>query len=122
MKQNISIQEDYKIIYYFLFMLAKKYIRRFSRTTRICSWKSNEMSDKNIEKVIKSDNVFTPTFVNYYTLPDKNFNGRRLIKNNIFIPKKSNKSIYLLHTKSMEKTDLKTDLTLNNCLFGSVEC
>ena len=122
MKQNISIQEDYKIIYYFLFMLAKKYIRRFSRTTRICSWKSNEMSDKNIEKVIKSDNVFTPTFVNYYTLPDKNFNGCRLIKNNIFIPKKSNKSIYLLHTKSMEKTDLKTDLTLNNCLFGSVEC
>ena len=72
MKQNISIQEYYKIIYYFLFMLAKKYIRRFSRTTRICSWKSNEMSDKNIEKVIKSDNVFTPTFVNYYTLPDKN--------------------------------------------------
>ena len=80
------------------------------------------MSDKNIEKVIKSDNVFTPTFVNYYTLPDKNFNGHCLIKNNIFIPKKSNESIYLLHTKSMEKTDLKTDLTLNNCLFGSVEC
>ena len=41
-------------------------------------------------------------FDDYHLLPDINFNGCCLM-NNIYIPKKSNKYIYFLHTKSMVK-------------------
>ena len=50
-------------------------------------WKSNGMSEENIENITKPDSSFAPTFVGYHVLPDINFNGRCLI-NNIFIPKK----------------------------------
>ena len=41
---------------YLIFMPAKKYIKYFSGTTWIDSWKSNgSMSEENIEKITKSD-------------------------------------------------------------------
>ena len=39
----------------------------FSGTTRIDSWKSNEMSEENIENITKSDSNFAPIFVDYQT-------------------------------------------------------
>ena len=45
------------------------------------------MSKQNIENIAKSDRNFTQTFVNHHILKDINFNGHRLIKNNISIPK-----------------------------------
>ena len=39
---------------YLLFIPAKKYIKYFSGTTRIESWKSNGMSEENIENITKS--------------------------------------------------------------------
>ena len=36
----------------------------------------------------KSDSNFAPTFVDYHLLPDMNFNGHCLIKNDISIHKK----------------------------------
>ena len=63
-----------------------------------------EMSEKNIENIIKSDNNFATSFVDDHVLPDINFNGHCLINNNnISILKKSNKSIYLLYIKSVVK-------------------
>ena len=63
-----------------------------------------EMSEENIENIIKSDNNFATSFVNDHVLPDINFNGHCLINNNnISILKKSNKSIYLLYIKSVVK-------------------
>ena len=56
---------------------------------RMNSWKSNGMSEENIEKVTKSDSLFSPTFVDHHVLPDINFNGRHLIKINISIPKET---------------------------------
>ena len=53
------------------------------------------MSEENIENITKSDSNFAPTFVGYYILPDINFKGHCLIYNNIPIPKKSNKYIYI---------------------------
>ena len=73
---------------YLIFIPAKKYIKCFSVTTRIESWKSNTMSEESSENITKSDSNFAPTFVNHHSLPDMNFNGQRLIKNNIYIPKK----------------------------------
>ena len=58
------------------------------------------MSEENIENITKSDSNFAPTFVDHHVLPDIIFNGHCLI-NNIYIPKKSDKYIYFLHTKSM---------------------
>ena len=63
------------------------------------------MPEENIENITKSDSNFAPTFVDHHILPDINFNGNWLIKNNISIPKKviyflQTKSIYFLQTKS----------------------
>ena len=76
---------------YLVFVPAKKYIKYFSGTTRIDSWKSNGMSVQNIKNVTKSDILFAPTFFEHHLLQDINFNGRWLI----------NKSIYFIHTNSM---------------------
>ena len=63
-----------------------------------------EMSEENIENIIKSDNNFATSFVDDHVLPDINFNGHCLINNNnISILKKSNKPIYLLYIKSVVK-------------------
>ena len=56
---------------------------------RMNSWKSNGMSEENIEKVTKSDSLFSPTFVDHHVLPDINFNGHHLIKINISVPKET---------------------------------
>ena len=44
---------------------AKKYIKYFSGTTSIDSWKSNGISEENIENIPKSDSKFVPTFVDH---------------------------------------------------------
>ena len=40
---------------YFAFIPAKKYIKYFSGTSRFDSWKSNGMSEENIENITTSD-------------------------------------------------------------------
>ena len=67
------------------------------------------MPEENIENITKSDSNFAPTFVDHHILPDINFNGNWLIKNNISIPKKV---IYFLQTKSIYF--LQTKSTINN--------
>ena len=73
---------------YLVFIPAKKYIKYFSGTTWIDSWKSNRMSEENIENITKSDSNFAPTFVDHHLLPYIYLNGHFLIKHNISIPKK----------------------------------
>ena len=85
MEQNNFLQEYYKIIQYL--HQRKTYIKYFGGNTRIDLWKSNGMSEENIENITKPDSSFAPTFVGYHVLPDINFNGHCLI-NNIFTPKK----------------------------------
>ena len=85
MAQNVSIQEYFRYIQY---LSGKKYIKYFSDNTRTDLWKSNRISEKNIENITKSDNNFTPTFVYHHILQDMYFDGHCLIKTNISIPKK----------------------------------
>ena len=66
---------------YLLFIPTKKYIKYFSGTTQIESWKSNGMSEESIENITKSDSNFAQTFVDHHLLLDMNFNGHCLIKN-----------------------------------------
>ena len=78
------------------------------------------MSEENIENITKSDSNFTPTFIDHHLLPDMNFNGHCLIKNNISIPKK----VIILHisyTLGPHLRNLNTNFTLGNCLFESVK-
>ena len=105
---------------YLVFIPAKKYIKYFSGTTRIESWKSNGITEESIENITKSDSNFAPTFVDHYLLPDLNFNGHCLIKNNISIPKKV-VNLYISYTLGLQLRNSNTDFTLGNCLFGSVK-
>ena len=71
---------------YLVFIPTKKYIKYFSGTTRIDSWKFNGMSEENIENITKSVCNFAPVFVDYHVLPGIDFNGHCLINDNISIP------------------------------------
>ena len=55
--------------------------------TRIDLWKSNGISEENIEKITKLASNFAPTFVDYHVLPDINFNVL-FLKKNIYTHKK----------------------------------
>ena len=66
---------------YLIFVPAEKYIKYFSGTTQVESWKSNGMSEESIVNITKSDSSFTPIFVDHHLLLDINFNGHCLIKN-----------------------------------------
>ena len=99
---------------YLVFKPAKKDIKYFSGTTRTDSWKSNGMSEENIENIKKSDSNYAPTFVDYHVLPDINFNGHCLI-NKIYIPKKV-PNIYTCYTLNPWLRNLDTPFTLNYCL------
>ena len=78
------------------------------------------MSEESIENITKSDSNFAPTFVDHHLLPDMNFNGHCLIKNNISIPKKLI-NLYISYTLGPQLRNLNTDFTLGSCLFGSVK-
>ena len=104
---------------YLVFIPANKYVKYFTGTTWIELWKSNEMSEKSIENITKSDSNFAPTFVDHHVLPDVNYNGHCLIKNNISVPKKVI-DLYISYTLGSQLRNLNTDFTLGNCLFGSV--
>ena len=78
------------------------------------------MSEESIENINKSDSNFAPTFVDHDVLPDLNFNGHYLIKNNISIPKKVI-NLYISYTLGSQLRNLNTDFTLGNCLFGSIK-
>ena len=63
-----------------VFIPANKYIKYFTGTIRIESWKSNGMSEESIGNITKSVSNFAPTFVDHRVLPDMNFSGHCLIK------------------------------------------
>ena len=112
---------------YLVFISGNKYIKHFTGTTQIESWKSNVMSKESIENITKSDSNFAPTFiifkilhVHHHLLADMNFNGHCLIRNNISIPKKVI-NLYISYTLGPQLGNLNTDYTLRNCLFGSVK-
>ena len=103
MEQNIFLQEYFKN--YLVFIPANKYIKYFTGTTRTESWKSNGMAEENIENITKSDSTFAPAFADHHLLPDMNFNGHCLMKNNLFIPKKViNLYIYYTLASAIKKS------------------
>ena len=100
---------------FLVFIPAKQYIKFFSGTTGIELWKSNGMSEENIENITKSNSNFAPNFVDHHLLPDMNFNGHCLI-NNIFISKKVINP-YSSYTLGPQLGNSNTDFKLGNCLF-----
>ena len=86
MKQNIFLQEFFKIIQYLYQLKSKLYIL-VALLSSTDLWKSNGLSEENIENIIKSNSNFPPNFADYHVLPDINFNGHYL-KNHVYIPKK----------------------------------
>ena len=78
--------------YYLVIIPAKKCINCHSSTTWVDLWKSNKMSEKNIENIAKSDSNFAPIFVDHHLLLNIYY------KILYFYPVKCNKSIYFLHS------------------------
>ena len=78
------------------------------------------MSKENMENITKTDSNFAPTFVDHHLLPDINFKGHCLIKNNVSIPKKVINP-YIFYSLNPQLRNLNTDFTLNNCLLESVK-
>ena len=58
-----------------------------------------ECQKKVLKNITESDSNFEPTCADHHLLPDMNFNGHCLMKNNISIPKKVI-YVYFLHTRS----------------------
>ena len=78
------------------------------------------MSEESIENIAKLDSNFAPFFVDHHPLPDINFNGHCLMKNNISIPI-TVINLYISYTVGPQLRNFNTDFTLSNCLFGSVK-
>ena len=78
------------------------------------------MSEESIEIITKSDINFALTFVDYHFLPDKNFNGHYLVKNDISIYERV-MTLYISYTLGPQLRHLSTDFTLSNFLLGSVK-
>ena len=84
------------------------------------------MWEENIENITKSDSNFAPTFVDHHVWQDTHFNGHCL---NIIIYKKVINIyiyiyiyIYIFYSLNpWSLSNLNTDFTLNNCLFGSLK-
>ena len=72
---SLGIFQNYLVI-----IPAVKYIKHFSGTTRVESWKSNGMSEESIENITRSGSNFAPTFVDHHLLPGMISNGHCLIK------------------------------------------
>ena len=68
------------------------------------------MSEESSENITRSDSNFAPTFADHNLLPDRNFNGRCLINNNISIPKKVI-NLYISNTLSSWLRNLNRDFT-----------
>ena len=82
----------------------------------------NIFLQENIENIIKSDNFFASTFVDYHLLPDINFNGHFSINNNISIPKKViSIYIYISYILNQWEREINIDFILGSCLFESVK-
>ena len=96
----------------------------FSSNTRIYLWKFNGISEIIIEKITKSNNLFTSAFINrniyIYILPEVSFSGHCLTHNNISIPKEVI-NLCIPYIPNPWFKNLNTDFTLNNCLFGSAD-
>ena len=97
---------------YLVFIAVKKYIKYFSATTWIDSWKSNRMWEENIEYETKLDSNFTPSLIDQHIIPEINFKGRCLIKDNIPIPKNAI-NLYISYTLIPQLRNLNTDFTLD---------
>ena len=81
---------------YLVFIPSEKCIKHFNGTTRTNSWKSNRISEKNIENIAKIDSNFVPIFADHDFLPAINFDRHYLIKTDCLYSWKRNKSILLL--------------------------
>ena len=78
------------------------------------------MSEEEIENINVSERNFAPNFVDHHLLPDINFNGHCLIKNNISMLKEII-NLDISYNLNPQLRNLNIDFTLNNCLFGSVK-
>ena len=77
------------------------------------------MPEESIENISKSDSNLARNVVDHHFLPDMSFNEHCVIKNIIFIAKKSNKSIYFSRIMYTIRK-LNKNFMLVNCLVNQI--
>ena len=115
MIQNIFLQKYHKSIQY-LYKLKNILKYFFIRTTQIYLCKSKEVSEESIQNTTTSDNTFALILLETRLLSIARFNGNCLIRNNVY---NFRINLYISYIVDTWSRDLNTNLTRNNCLFGS---
>ena len=88
----------------------KKYVKFFTNTSKVLPWKSIGLSEENIANIAISNSNFPPTLINYYPLPDIQFNKNCLI-NNDNVRSLDAVNLYICYRLDWWSRDLDTGFT-----------
>ena len=102
---------------YLVFQPLNKFFKR-TNTKYISSWQSKGLSDKTIKHSSRSDNSLNLTASYYGTKARLEFRGSCLKQDKSTFNHGKIVNIYIVY--QLDKTYVKTNPTLVNCLFGAV--
>ena len=103
---------------YLAFQPLKKYFKIVASTNYISSWHSKGLSDETIKPPSTSDNSLNSKVSYYGTKTWLEFWGSCLKQDKSTFNHEKIVNIYIVY--ELDKTYVKTDPTLVNCLFGAV--
>ena len=103
---------------YLAFQPMYRYFKMITNTDYISSWKSEGLSAENIKPPTLSDNGLTLA-LNYGTKTRVKFTGSCLKQSNISYNDGKVVNIYIVYESGTSSSHIN-DLTLKNCLFGTV--
>ena len=103
---------------YLVFQPLNKYFKVITNPNYVSSWKSKGLSDETIKPPSTSDNSFNPTVSYYGTKARLGCRGSCLKQDKSTFNHGKIVNIYIVY--ELDKTYVKTNPTLVNCLFGAV--
>ena len=112
-----SFEEDV-VHNYLVFQPLNKYFNVIASTNYISSWQSKGLSDETIKPPATSDNSLNPKWSYFSTKTELDFRGSCLKQDKITFNHGKIVNIYTVY--KLDKTYVKTNPTLVNCLFGAV--
>ena len=104
---------------YLVIQPINKYFKVIANTNYVSSWKAKGLSGETIKPITTSDNSLTPVESYYGTNTREKFTGSCLKQPNISYIHGKVVNIYIVYELGASSSH-NNDLTLENCLFGSV--
>ena len=103
---------------YLVFQPLNKYFKIITNTKYISSWQSKGLSDETIKPPATSDNSLNPKVSYYGAKARLEFRGSCLKQDKSTFNHGKIVNIYIVY--ELDKTYVKTNPTLVNCLYGEV--